>query len=131
MLLLFLTCPISPLCLCRMARACLNLMAAMVTQGSEAARDVCSHFDLHKKTLYTLVTKRDSKVRSPEHLASPVFPFHLEPRWLTCPPSSSLGPHIDVVGDHCVEKRALAALEPGRKEGLTSGQQWWPGHGQA
>nr|XP_019585736.1 PREDICTED: nucleolar pre-ribosomal-associated protein 1 [Rhinolophus sinicus] len=45
----------------RMARACLNLMAAMVTQGPEAARDVCSHFDLHKKTLYTLVTKRDSK----------------------------------------------------------------------
>ncbi|KAI4590180.1 hypothetical protein MJG53_001229 [Ovis ammon polii x Ovis aries] len=45
----------------RMARACLNLMAAMVTQGSEAARDVCSHFDLNKKTLYTLVTKRDPK----------------------------------------------------------------------
>uniref|UniRef100_A0A8C4PJU8 URB1 ribosome biogenesis homolog n=1 Tax=Equus asinus asinus TaxID=83772 RepID=A0A8C4PJU8_EQUAS len=45
----------------RMARACLNLMAAMVTQGPEAARDVCSHFDLNKKTLYTLVTKRDSK----------------------------------------------------------------------
>ncbi|XP_066226445.1 nucleolar pre-ribosomal-associated protein 1 isoform X1 [Saccopteryx leptura] len=45
----------------RMARACLNLMAAMVTQGPEAARDFCSHFDLNKKTLYTLVTKRDSK----------------------------------------------------------------------
>ncbi|KAF0880051.1 NPA1P protein, partial [Crocuta crocuta] len=45
----------------RMARACLNLMAAMVTQGPEAARDVCSHFDLNKKTLYTLATKRDSK----------------------------------------------------------------------
>ncbi|XP_055273360.1 nucleolar pre-ribosomal-associated protein 1 [Moschus berezovskii] len=45
----------------RMARACLNLMAAMVTQGPEAARDVCSHFDLNKKTLYTLVTKRDPK----------------------------------------------------------------------
>ncbi|KAM7133116.1 nucleolar pre-ribosomal-associated protein 1 isoform 1-T1 [Molossus nigricans] len=45
----------------RMARACLTLMAAMVTQGPEAARDVCSHFDLNKKTLYTLVTKRDSK----------------------------------------------------------------------
>lgn len=45
----------------RMARACLNLLAAMVTQGSEAARDVCGHFDLNKKTLYTLVTKRDSK----------------------------------------------------------------------
>nr|XP_058921641.1 nucleolar pre-ribosomal-associated protein 1 isoform X2 [Kogia breviceps] len=45
----------------RMARACLNLMAAVVTQGPEAARDVCSHFDLNKKTLYTLVTKRDSK----------------------------------------------------------------------
>ncbi|XP_008575455.1 PREDICTED: nucleolar pre-ribosomal-associated protein 1 [Galeopterus variegatus] len=45
----------------RVARACLNLMAAMVTQGPEAARDVCSHFDLNKKTLYTLVTKRDSK----------------------------------------------------------------------
>ena len=44
-----------------MARACLNLMAAMVTQGPEAARDVCSHFDLNKKTLYTLATKRDSK----------------------------------------------------------------------
>lgn len=45
----------------RMARACLNMMAAMVTQGPEAARDVCGHFDLNKKTLYTLVTKRDSK----------------------------------------------------------------------
>ncbi|XP_005638888.1 nucleolar pre-ribosomal-associated protein 1 isoform X1 [Canis lupus familiaris] len=45
----------------RMARACLNLLAAMVTQGPEAARDVCSHFDLNKKTLYTLATKRDSK----------------------------------------------------------------------
>ncbi|XP_027441652.2 nucleolar pre-ribosomal-associated protein 1 isoform X1 [Zalophus californianus] len=45
----------------RMARACLNLMAAMVTQGPEAARDVCSHFDLNKKTLYTLATKRGSK----------------------------------------------------------------------
>ncbi|XP_047576986.1 nucleolar pre-ribosomal-associated protein 1 [Lutra lutra] len=45
----------------RMARACLNLMAAMVTQGPEAARDVCSHFDLNKKTLYTLASKRDSK----------------------------------------------------------------------
>ncbi|XP_051006192.1 nucleolar pre-ribosomal-associated protein 1 [Acomys russatus] len=45
----------------RMARACLDLMAAMVTQGPEAARDVCSCFDLNKKALYTLVTKRDSK----------------------------------------------------------------------
>ncbi|XP_008066646.1 nucleolar pre-ribosomal-associated protein 1 [Carlito syrichta] len=45
----------------RLARACLNLMAALVTQGPEAARDVCSHFDLNKKTLYTLVTKRDTK----------------------------------------------------------------------
>uniref|UniRef100_A0A8C3VSQ9 URB1 ribosome biosis homolog n=1 Tax=Catagonus wagneri TaxID=51154 RepID=A0A8C3VSQ9_9CETA len=45
----------------KMARACLNLMAAVVTQGPEAARDVCSHFDLNKKTLHTLVTKRDSK----------------------------------------------------------------------
>ena len=51
-----------PLVLNRMARACLNLMVAMVTQGPEAARDVCSHFDLNKKTLYTLVTKRDPKV---------------------------------------------------------------------
>ncbi|KAM6161615.1 nucleolar pre-ribosomal-associated protein 1 [Erethizon dorsatum] len=45
----------------RVARACLNLMAAMVTQGPEAARDVCSHFDLNKKNLYALATKRDSK----------------------------------------------------------------------
>ncbi|XP_054556286.1 nucleolar pre-ribosomal-associated protein 1 isoform X2 [Talpa occidentalis] len=45
----------------RMARACLNLMTAMVTQGAEAARDVSSHFDLNKKTLYTLATKRDPK----------------------------------------------------------------------
>lgn len=64
--------PYFPLSLCRMARACLNLMAAMVTQGPEAARDVCSHFDLNKKTLYTLATKRDSKVRSPEHPPSPM-----------------------------------------------------------
>uniref|UniRef100_H0V8H5 URB1 ribosome biosis homolog n=1 Tax=Cavia porcellus TaxID=10141 RepID=H0V8H5_CAVPO len=45
----------------RIARACLSLMAAMVTQGPEAARDVCSHFDLNKKNLYALATKRDSK----------------------------------------------------------------------
>ncbi|XP_060054580.1 nucleolar pre-ribosomal-associated protein 1 isoform X2 [Erinaceus europaeus] len=44
-----------------MARACLNLMAAMVTQGPEAARDVSSLFDLNKKTLYSLANKRDSK----------------------------------------------------------------------
>ncbi|CAK6442115.1 unnamed protein product [Pipistrellus nathusii] len=45
----------------RVARACLSLMAAMVTQGPEAARDVCSLFDLNKKTLYALATKRDPK----------------------------------------------------------------------
>ncbi|KAM6224025.1 nucleolar pre-ribosomal-associated protein 1 [Rhynchocyon petersi] len=45
----------------RLARACLNLMASLVAQGTEAARDVCSHFDLNKKPLYALVTKRDSK----------------------------------------------------------------------
>ncbi|XP_036921159.1 nucleolar pre-ribosomal-associated protein 1 [Sturnira hondurensis] len=45
----------------RMARACLNLMAAMVTQGPEAARDVCSHFDLNNKALHTLVTRRGLK----------------------------------------------------------------------
>lgn len=45
----------------RMARACLDLMTAVVTQGPEAARDVCSCFDLNKKALYALVTKRDSK----------------------------------------------------------------------
>lgn len=62
-LLLFLT--LGFLSLCRMARACLDLMAAVVTQGPEAARDVCSCFDLNKKALYALVTKRDSKVRTP------------------------------------------------------------------
>nr|XP_058152142.1 nucleolar pre-ribosomal-associated protein 1 isoform X2 [Dasypus novemcinctus] len=45
----------------RTARACLNLMSALVAQGPEAARDVCSHFDLNTKPLYALVTKRDSK----------------------------------------------------------------------
>ncbi|XP_021064784.1 nucleolar pre-ribosomal-associated protein 1 [Mus pahari] len=45
----------------RMARACLDLMTAMVTQGPEAARDVCSSLDLNKKALFALVTKRDSK----------------------------------------------------------------------
>ncbi|XP_049623804.1 nucleolar pre-ribosomal-associated protein 1-like, partial [Suncus etruscus] len=45
----------------RMSRACLSLLAAMVSQGPEAARDVSGHLDLNKKTLYTLVTKRDSK----------------------------------------------------------------------
>ncbi|XP_055965198.1 nucleolar pre-ribosomal-associated protein 1 [Sorex fumeus] len=45
----------------RMARACLNLLTAMVAQGAEAARDVSSLFDLNKKTLYGLVTKRDTK----------------------------------------------------------------------
>nr|XP_045005355.1 nucleolar pre-ribosomal-associated protein 1 isoform X2 [Jaculus jaculus] len=45
----------------RMGRACLELMTAMVTQGPEAARDVCSRFDLNKQTLHTLVTKRGSK----------------------------------------------------------------------
>lgn len=45
-------------------------MAAMVTQGPEAARDVCSHFDLNKKNLYALATKRDSKVSTPKCRAS-------------------------------------------------------------
>ncbi|XP_075398487.1 nucleolar pre-ribosomal-associated protein 1 [Tenrec ecaudatus] len=45
----------------KLARTCLNLMAALVAQGTEAARDVCSNFDLNKKPLYALVTKRDSK----------------------------------------------------------------------
>ncbi|XP_006886816.1 PREDICTED: nucleolar pre-ribosomal-associated protein 1 [Elephantulus edwardii] len=45
----------------KLARSCLNLMAAVVAQGPEAARDVCSNFDLNKKSLYALVTKRDSK----------------------------------------------------------------------
>ncbi|XP_021040517.1 nucleolar pre-ribosomal-associated protein 1 [Mus caroli] len=45
----------------RMARACLDLMTAMVTQGPEAAREVCSSLDLNKKALFALVTKRDSK----------------------------------------------------------------------
>ncbi|XP_037688521.1 nucleolar pre-ribosomal-associated protein 1 isoform X2 [Choloepus didactylus] len=45
----------------KMARACLNLMAALVAQGPEAARDVCSQFDWSKKPLYALATKRDSK----------------------------------------------------------------------
>lgn len=49
-------------------------MAAMVTQGPEAARDVCSLFDLNKKALYTLVTKRDSKVRISQCPACPQFP---------------------------------------------------------
>lgn len=46
-------------------------MAAMVTQGPEAARDVCSCFDLNKKALYTLVTKRGSKVRIPSVVLVP------------------------------------------------------------
>lgn len=72
----FRLCLISLLSPCRMARACLNLLAAMVTQGPEAARDVCSHFDLNKKTLYTLVTKRDSKVSPRISCLPPAsFPF--------------------------------------------------------
>ncbi|XP_007939478.1 nucleolar pre-ribosomal-associated protein 1 [Orycteropus afer afer] len=53
----------------KLARACLNLMAALVAQGTEAARDVCSHFDLNKKSLFALVTKRDSKGVSDVRLA--------------------------------------------------------------
>lgn len=78
MLLLLLTCLISSGSLYRLARACLSLMAAMVTQGPEAARDVCSHFDLNKKTLYTLVIKRDSKVRGPHYLVPSVDLLPLE-----------------------------------------------------
>ena len=59
-----------------MARACLDMMTAMVTQGPEAARDVCSSLDLNKKALFALVTKRDSKVRAPVSWLS-VVPFPL------------------------------------------------------
>ncbi|XP_028359707.1 nucleolar pre-ribosomal-associated protein 1 [Phyllostomus discolor] len=45
----------------RMARACLNLLTAMVTQGPEAARDVCGRFDLNNKALHSLVTRRGLK----------------------------------------------------------------------
>lgn len=96
----------APLVLNRMARACLNLMAAMVTQGPEAARDVCSHFDLNKKTLYALVTKRDPKVRSVS-CASPPAPSVSFPsgglQWFLGPPLSGLGPHVDGAGGLCVE----------------------------
>lgn len=122
--------PYFPLSLCRMARACLNLMAAMVTQGPEAARDVCSHFDLNKKTLYTLATKRDSKVRSPEHPPSPMCFLSLQrAERIVRPPLPGLGPHTEAVGGLYGKKRGpRQPLEPGRKDGLTAGQRWGPGH---
>uniref|UniRef100_A0A6I8NTW3 URB1 ribosome biosis homolog n=1 Tax=Ornithorhynchus anatinus TaxID=9258 RepID=A0A6I8NTW3_ORNAN len=45
----------------QMSRACLNLMAAMVAQGPDAARDVYGHFDFNKKPLRALVTRRSPK----------------------------------------------------------------------
>lgn len=86
-------------------------MAAMVTQGPEAARDVCSHFDLNKKTLYTLATKRDSKVRNSRRLVPPVCFLSL---WravvvVSCP-FSDRGPHMGGVEGLYVEKQVA---EPG------------------
>ncbi|XP_070799661.1 nucleolar pre-ribosomal-associated protein 1 [Pituophis catenifer annectens] len=45
----------------RLSRLCLTLLSAMVTQGSDAARDVYSHFDFNNKFLPNLVKKRDYK----------------------------------------------------------------------
>ncbi|XP_070606470.1 nucleolar pre-ribosomal-associated protein 1 [Erythrolamprus reginae] len=47
----------------RLSRLCLTLLSAMVTQGSDAARDVYSHFDFNNKFLPNLVKKRDYKGR--------------------------------------------------------------------
>lgn len=68
-------------------------MTAVVTQGPEAARDVCSCFDLNKKALYALVTKRDSKVRTPSVtvVVHSSIPFGRLWWWFFL--LSSLGPH--------------------------------------
>lgn len=67
-------------------------MTAMVTQGPEAARDMCSSFDLNKKALFALVTKRDSKVRTPSVMAvHSSLPFGRLWWWVLSLPS--LGPH--------------------------------------
>ncbi|XP_048349854.1 nucleolar pre-ribosomal-associated protein 1 isoform X2 [Sphaerodactylus townsendi] len=45
----------------RMSRLCLTLLSAMVTQGSDAARDIYCHFDFNNKFLSGLAKKRDYK----------------------------------------------------------------------
>ncbi|XP_010288772.1 PREDICTED: nucleolar pre-ribosomal-associated protein 1-like [Phaethon lepturus] len=46
----------------RMSRVCLTLLSAMVAQGPDSARDVCSHFDFNNKFLPGLLKKRCKKV---------------------------------------------------------------------
>ncbi|KAM4701657.1 nucleolar pre-ribosomal-associated protein 1 [Discoglossus pictus] len=53
----------------RMCRICLNLLSAMVTQGSECARDVFSHFDFNNKFLPGLLKKRDKQGRPDVRMA--------------------------------------------------------------
>ncbi|KAJ1119751.1 hypothetical protein NDU88_007936 [Pleurodeles waltl] len=53
----------------RMARICLNLMSAMVTQGPDSARDFFSQFDFHNKFLSGLLKKRDKQGRPDVRMA--------------------------------------------------------------
>uniref|UniRef100_A0A8C5PK70 URB1 ribosome biosis homolog n=1 Tax=Leptobrachium leishanense TaxID=445787 RepID=A0A8C5PK70_9ANUR len=53
----------------RMSRICLNLLAAMVTQGPDCARDFFSHFDFNNKYLPTLLKKRDKQGRPDVRMA--------------------------------------------------------------
>ncbi|XP_069492442.1 nucleolar pre-ribosomal-associated protein 1 [Ambystoma mexicanum] len=53
----------------RTARACLNLMSAMVTQGPDSAREFFSQFDFHNKFLSGLLNKRDKQGRPDVRMA--------------------------------------------------------------
>ncbi|EPQ04265.1 Nucleolar pre-ribosomal-associated protein 1 [Myotis brandtii] len=99
----------------RVARACLSLMTAMVTQGPEAARDVCSLFDLNKKTLYSLVAKRDSKGVHDVRLAYIQFALS----FLIAGDDSTLVQVLELKGirrclEACLSELGAAAMSSGR-----------------
>lgn len=110
-----------PPCPPRMARACLSLMTAMVTQGPEAARDVCGRFDLNNKTLHSLVTRRGVKVsplrRGPRHFLPAGGRRFLSPRSRS-PRAGDRGP----CGAPCAVGAPVALGEGGPHSLLT-----WPG----
>ncbi|KAM7066743.1 nucleolar pre-ribosomal-associated protein 1-like [Acridotheres tristis] len=54
---------------CKMSRGCLTLLSAMVTQGPDSARDVCSHFDFNNKYLPGLLKKGFKKGRTDVRMA--------------------------------------------------------------
>ncbi|KAM7070199.1 nucleolar pre-ribosomal-associated protein 1-like isoform 2-T10 [Acridotheres tristis] len=54
---------------CKMSRGCLTLLSAMVAQGPDSARDVCSHFDFNNKYLPGLLKKGFKKGRTDVRMA--------------------------------------------------------------